>query len=424
MENKLSLPKDIDSIALKFLDLRGRVREIRIPPDMFPLVAEDGVSFDSSNVGFTDVSQSDMVVVPDPKAFNLMDYGNEKIAVFLCEMYWPDGSYFKGDPRYMLKNTLKKLADKGISVRIKAEYEFHLLHKDTYEPIDKGRYIDGRTEYSSLISKISRSLAGYDIPVEKIHHEAGGGQYEIEPLPYNDPIKAADDFILIKELIKKIARDNDMIATFMPKPVSNEPGNGLHIHISLVQDGELMFSPGELNDAAKGFIGGLLKHAPGLSAICCPTINSYKRLVPGYEAPVYICWGGENRSVLVRIPSYGNKEEKKGRIEYRAGDASANIYLLMNAMISAGLDGMKRGLDPGQEIDQDLFALRESEIQELDIDTLPTSLQESLHHLEEDDFLMQTLGESAQYYLNEKRKEILDFSREITQWEINSYLEY
>lgn len=424
MEKKMYLPEDIDSIALKFMDLRGRMREIRIPLSMFPLILEDGISFDSSNVGFTDVAQSDMVAVPDPSAYNIMDYGDEKIAVFLCEMYWPDGSCFKGDPRYMLKNTLKKLEEKGITVKIKAEYEFHLLDKDTLEPVDKGRYIDGRTEYSSVISKISRAMGGYDIPVEKIHHEAGSGQYEVEPLPYDDPLKAADDFILIKELVKNVARDSDMIATFMPKPLSNEPGNGLHLHMALLENGEYMFSPGELNEAARGFVGGLLDHAQGLSAICNPTINSYKRLVPGYEAPVYVCWGGENRSVLVRIPAYGNKEEKKGRIEYRAADATANIYLVMNALISAGMDGIERGLDPGKEVVLDLFDLRQDEIEDLGINTLPTNLEKALHHLEKDDLLRDVLGDSYRYYMKEKKKEIMEFNMDITPWELKTYIEY
>ncbi len=423
MEKELHLPEDIDSIALKFLDLRGRVREIRIPPDIFPIIIEDGISFDSSNVGFADVAQSDMVAVPDPHAYKVMEYGGEKIAVFLCELYWPDGEHFKGDPRHLLKKTLRDLAEKGISVRVKPEYEFHLLDEKTLEPIDTGRYIDGRSEYSDVISKITTAVKGYDIPIEKIHHEAGMGQYEIEPLPYNT-LKAADDFIFIKEIIKKVSRENGMVATFMPKPVEGDAGNGMHVHISLLKDGKPLFTPGELNDQAKGFVGGLLEHAKALSAICCPTINSYKRLVPGYEAPVYICWGGENRSVLVRIPAYGNKEEKKGRIEYRAGDASVNIYLMLNSLISAGMEGIKKGIDPGNEVRQDLFALSNEEIEELGIETLPSDLHEALDCLEKDPFIRGTLSESYPYYMAEKKKEILDFNRVITKWEKETYLEY
>ncbi len=423
MEKDLHIPEDVDSIALKFLDLRGRVREIRIPPDIFPIIIEDGISFDSSNVGFADVAQSDMVAVPDPHAYKIMEYGGEKIAVFLCELYWPDGEHFKGDPRHLLKKTLRELAEKGISVRVKPEFEFHLLDEETLEPIDDGRYIDGRSEYSNVISKITKAVRGYDIPVEKIHHEAGKGQYEIEPLPYNT-LKAADDFIFIKEIIKKVAREHGMVATFMPKPVEEDAGNGMHVHISLLKDGKPLFTPGELNEQAKGFVGGLLEHAKALSAICCPTINSYKRLVPGYEAPVYICWGGENRSVLVRIPAYGNKEEKKGRIEYRAGDASVNIYFMLNSLIRAGMHGIDKGLDPGDEVTEDLFSLSREEIDEMGIDMLPSDLKEALVSLEEDEFIRDTLSESYQYYLAEKKRELTEFNQVITDWEMSTYVEY
>lgn len=424
MSSDFTLPDDVDSVALKFLDLNGKVREIRIPPDRMDLILEDGISFDSSNVGFTDVSESDMVAITDPSNHKIMEYDGEKIAIFLCEIHWPDGSVFKGDPRNMLKKTVNELAEKGISIKVKPEYEFNLLDEDTMEPIDVGRYIDGRTGYTNLIGKIGKTVEEYDIEVEKVHHEVGKGQYEIEPLPYDDPMKAADDFIFVKELVKKRAQENDCYATFMPKPVVGEPGNGLHVHISLLEDGEYMFSPAELNEEAKGFVGGLLEHAKALSAVCCPTINSYKRLVPGYEAPVYISWGGENRSVLVRIPAYGNKEEAKGRVEFRASDASANIYLLLNSLIQAGMNGIEKGLEPGDEIEENLYDMREHEIQAMGIETLPSNLNEALQELKKDEIVKDSLGKSYEHYLRLKKEEILEFSREVTEWETEKYLEY
>ncbi|MFO7991947.1 MAG: glutamine synthetase family protein [Thermoplasmata archaeon] len=424
MAEKIDIPDDVDSIALKFLDLNGMAREIRIPPDMIEVALEDGISYDSSNVGFTDVSQSDMVAIPDPDTYKIMNYENEKLAVFLCKMYWPDGSDFEGDPRYLLDTTIKGLREEGISVRVKPEYEFHLLKEGSYEPIDAGRYIDGRTGYTGIIGKLAKVMKEYGIRVEKIHHEVGKGQYEIEPLPYDDPVKAADEFVFIKEIVKKEARENGAHATFMPKPVVGDAGNGLHIHISLLKDGEYMFSPSELNEKAKGFVGGLLHHAKALSGVCCPTINSYKRLVPGFEAPVYISWGGENRSVLVRIPAYGNEEEKRGRVEYRASDASANIYLLLNSLITAGIDGMKRGLDPGDEVRENLYDLKEREIHDMGIDVLPNNLNEALNHLESDEVIARSLGESLPFYLNLKREEILEFSRDVTDWEMERYIDY
>ncbi|MBS3817064.1 MAG: glutamine synthetase [Candidatus Thermoplasmatota archaeon] len=424
MSTNVEIPEDIDSIALKFLDLRGKAREIRVPPEMWDVVKEDGVSFDSSNVGFTAVSESDMIAVPEPSSMKVLDYGNEKVAVFLCEMEWPDGEAFEGDPRYMLRKTIEELSERGIEIHVKPEYEFHLLDDETLEPRDTGYYIDGRTGYTGMVGQLAKTMQKYDFEVEKIHHEAGPGQYEIEPLPYEDPIEAADEFIFIKEIVKKKARENGAHATFMPKPVPKEAGNGLHIHMSLFQDSEYMFSPDEVNEKAAGFVGGLLEHARALSGIVSPTINSYKRLVPGYEAPVYISWGGENRSVLVRIPAYGSSEEEKGRVEYRAGDASANIYLMLNSLIQAGMDGMERPLDPGEGTKENLFEKSEQEIKNMGIEFLPVNLSEAMKELEKDEVIRGSLGESYKYYKKLKKQEILEFSRDITDWELENYIDY
>ncbi len=424
MDRKVNIPEDVDSVALKFLDLQGRIREIRIMPDMLGVILKDGMSFDSSNVGFTDVSESDMVAVPDPNSYRVLEYDNEKVAVFLCEMHWPDGTLFKGDPRNLLKSTLKEMNEQGMNVRVKPEYEFHLLDKETKEPIDSGRYIDGRSEYTGIIGKLTKLVRELNMKVEKIHHEAGHGQFEIEPMPYDDTLKAADDFVFVKDLVKREAEKYGAIATFMPKPVIDDAGNGMHVHLSLMKDGDYLFSPDELNEEAKGFVGGLLEHAKALSAICCPTVNSYKRLIPGYEAPVYISWGGENRSVLVRIPAYGNEEESKGRIEFRAGDATANIYLMLNSLIKAGLNGMEKGLDPGEEMRDNLFEFSEDEIRERGIKLLPESLDEALDELEKDKVISDSLEESYEHYLRLKRMECKDFRRTVTDWELKTYLEF
>jgi len=424
MDKKINIPEDVDSVALKFLDLQGRIREIRIMPDMLGVILKDGMSFDSSNVGFTDVSESDMVAVPDPDSCRIMEYDDEKVAVFLCEMHWPDGTLFKGDPRNLLQSTLQELYEQGMNVRVKPEYEFHLLDKETKEPIDTGRYIDGRSEYTGIISNLTKLVRDLDMKVEKIHHEAGHGQFEIEPMPYDDTLKAADDFVFVKDLVKREAEKHGAIATFMPKPVNGDAGNGLHVHLSLMKDGDYLFSPDELNEEAKGFVGGLLEHAKALSAVCCPTVNSYKRLIPGYEAPVYISWGGENRSVLVRIPAYGNEEESKGRIEFRAGDATANIYLMLNSLIKAGLDGMEKGLDPGEEMRDNLFEFSDEEIRERGIKLLPESLDEALNELEKDKVISDSLEDSYEHFLRLKRKESEDFKSTVTDWELDTYLEF
>jgi len=424
MSEDIEILDEVDSVALKFLDIQGKPREIRIPPETFDVVKEEGMSFDSSNLGFSDVSQSDMIAVPIPSTMRILDHGTEKVAVFLCEMRWPDGSPFKGDPRYLLRKTMEELSERGIEIHVKPEYEFHLLDRETFEPIDSGHYIDGRTDQTRMIGELSKAMDEYDFSVEKIHHEVAPGQHEIEPLPYDDPLEAADDFLFIREIVKEKAAENGVFATFMPKPLSGEAGNGFHVHMSLFEDGEYMFSSDELNEKSAGFLGGLLDHAEALSAVVSPTINSYKRLVPGYEAPVYISWGGENRSVLVRIPAYGTEEQKKGRIEYRAGDASANIYFMLNSLIRAGMDGMKKSTDPGEEVAEDLFTVEDRNIKDRGIGFLPSSLSEALDELEDDEVIKDSLGESYKHYMRMKRNEVEQFQLEVTDWELRNYLDY
>ncbi len=424
MSKNVEIPDEVDSLALKFLDIKGKPREIRVPVEMYDVVREDGMSFDSSNVGFSDVSESDMIAVPQPSTMKVLDYGNEKVAVFLCETRWPDGTAFKGDPRYMLRKTMEELSERGIKIRVKPEYEFHILDHETYEPIDGGHYIDGRTRNTYMVGEMAKAMKKYDFKVEKIHHEVAPGQYEIEPLPYDDPLQAADEFIFIRDIIKQKSAENGAFATFMPKPLPGEAGNGFHVHMSLYENGDYMFSPKELNEKAAGFIGGLLDHAKALSAVVSPTINSYKRLVPGYEAPVYISWGGENRSVLIRIPAYGSSEQKKGRIEYRAGDASANIYFMLNSLIHAGIDGMERSLDPGDEVKEDLFVKSDEEIKNRGIDFLPSDLDEALEELKDDQVIKESLGESYKHYFRIKKEEVREFRQDVTDWELENYLDY
>lgn len=424
MPDDVEIPDDVDSVALKFLDINGKPREIRIPPETFDVVKEEGMSFDSSNLGFSDVSKSDMIAVPDPSTMRVLDHGAEKVAVFLCEMRWPDGTPFEGDPRYLLRKTMGELSEEGIEIHVKPEYEFHILDRDNFEPIDSGQYIEGRTDQNWMVGEMSKAMKDYDFKVEKIHHEVAPGQYEIEPLPYDDPLQAADEFVFIREIIKEKAAENGVFATFMPKPLAEEAGNGFHVHLALYEDGEYMFSPDKLNGKASSFLGGLLNHAKALSAVVSPTINSYKRLVPGYEAPVYISWGGENRSVLVRIPAYGTEEQKKGRIEYRAGDASGNIYFMLNSLIRAGMDGMEKSADPGEEVTDDLFTIEDDKIKEMGIDFLPSSLSEALNELEKDEVVKDSLGESYEHYLRMKREEVGEFNLEVTNWELRNYLDY
>ncbi len=417
LEN-IQVPDDVCSISLRFLDMDGGIREIIIPKDMLDIAAQDGVGFDSSNLGYSDVSQSDMVVKPDISTFRLIQDEDESIAIFMCHLYWPDGKPFMGDPRRMLKNTLDVCEKEGIIFHIKPEYEFFILDRETFEPIDGAGYIEGSSLASRITNKIALEIFKLNIPIQKVHHEVGNGQYEIEPRPYEDVLKSADDYALIKEVVKKTAEEHETIATFMAKPLQSEPGSGMHVHITMIKDGKFVTS-----EKMKHFIGGLLNHAKGLSAICCPSVNSYKRLVPGFEAPVYIAWGGDNRSVLVRIPSYGNIEEEKGRAEFRAGDASGNFYLMLNSLLVAGMAGLKEGIDPGHHVEQDLFDMDMEDIKKLGIDILPSNLGEALDSLEKDPVVVESLGELYPYYLNHKKKEWRRYKEAVTDWEFEEYLD-
>ncbi len=420
--NCIELPQEVGKISLRFLDMNGRVREIIIPTDMLDIAAKDGIGFDSSNLGYTDVSKSDMVAIPDIDSLRILQDGDEKLAVFICDLNWPDGRPFTGDPRRMLKKTLKDMDERGFAFHIKPEYEFYLLDSSTMEPVDDAGYIDGKSHASSITNAISREVFKLDIPIQKIHHEVGRGQYEIEPRPYEDTLKAADDHIFIKEIVKGTAEEHGAVATFMPKPSFTEPGSGMHVHITLLKDGKFI-SLKDSNNEMRGFIGGLLNHAKALTAICCPTVNSYKRLVPGYEAPVYIVWGGDNRSVLVRVPSYGNAEEEKGRAEFRAGDASGNFYLMLNSLLVAGMDGVDNEMDPGHHMEEDLFEMDPEEISKLGIEMLPENLGEALVCLENDTLLKESMGELYEHYMVLKRREWRKFNSAVTDWEFTEYLD-
>ncbi len=418
------IPIDVDSISLRFLNLLGKPCEIRVPKNMMETCINDGISFDSSNLGYTDISRSDMIAIPDVSTMKILRYEKDHIAAFLCDIHQPDGGRFKGDPRYLLKSTLEHYRVKGFTFHVKPEYEFYLLDRETKRPVDTGKYIDGRVDNTKLVGVLTKLLQNYDFGIEKVHHEVGPGQYEIETLPYSEPIKMADDFIIIKELIKKEALNRGILATFMPKPIAYTAGSGFHIHISLFKDGEFRLTTGDLNSYTKGFIGGLLKHAKALSALCLPTINSYKRIIPGYEAPVYISWGSSNRSTLVRIPAYSSSRESKGRIEYRGIDATVNVYLMMNSLICAGMDGIEKGMEPGKEMTENLFDIKDHALEGGLIDHLPTNLNESLVELAKDEVIKESLGEIFEPYVEMKRKEMSAFTKFVTDWELDNYLDY
>jgi glutamine synthetase len=388
--------KQITAVRLFIIDISGHPKFMIIPPDYFE-ESMDGIGIDGSSIpGFTTVDTSDLIAKPDKESAVV----SERELIIFCDVYDESGHLFEGNPRTILKKVAK-----GNTFLVKPELEFFLLHDRN--PADKKGYMDE----AGGLSLITDAAASMDIPVERIHHENGPGQYEIEPV-MAPAVQACDNIILLKDALRRKARKDGLTATFMPKPLEGEAGSGMHFHILLEKDGKNLFE--DFEGTAKYFVGGLLSHARGITAVCNPIINSYKRLIPHFEAPVYITWGKGNRSTLVRIPLGG-----KLRIEYRAPDPSCNPYLALALMLGAGLDGIERKTEPPLEVKENVF---ESHAH---AGVLPTTLEEALCEMEKDDLVSQVLGEHVfKEFIRLKDEEIRNYTAHVSQWELDRYLEW
>lgn len=388
--------KQITEVRLFIIDISGHPKFMIIPPENLE-ESMDGIGIDGSSIpGFTTVDTSDLIAKPDSESAVVS--GNELI--IFCDVYSENGCLFEGNPRTVLKKVVQEYA-----FLVKPELEFFLFHG--LNPADKKGYMDDAGGLS-LVTDVVNSIS---IPVERIHHENGPGQYEIEPL-MAPAVKACDNIILLKDALRRKARKNQLTATFMPKPLKGEAGSGMHFHILLEKNGKDLFE--DFEGTTQYFVGGLLSHARGITAVCSPVINSYKRLIPHFEAPVYITWGKGNRSTLVRIPLGG-----KLRIEYRAPDPSCNPYMALALMLGAGLDGMRRKIKPPPEMKENVF---ESHAH---AGILPTTLEEALQEMEKDDLVSQVLGEHlVREFIKLKREEIRNYTAHISQWELDRYLEW
>ncbi|MBU7017593.1 MAG: glutamine synthetase [Theionarchaea archaeon] len=387
--------KKIPQIKLSVVDIEGHPKFMIIPREYLE-EAVDGIGIDGSSIpGFTTVDKSDLIAKPDIESAVFLE--NE--VIIFCDVYDRKGNLFEGEPRGILKQVLQRN-----TFLVKPELEFFLLNKGS--PADTEGYMDAAEGLTLITDLISNT----DIRVERIHHENGPGQYEIEPL-MAPALKACDNIILLKEALRKKARSHGLTATFMPKPLKGVAGSGMHVHVLLEKDGENLFEG--FSKTAQSFVGGLLSHARGITALCNPTINSYKRLVPQFEAPVYITWGRGNRSTLVRIPLGG-----KTRIEYRAPDPSCNPYLALALILGAGLDGIEKKIEPPEEVDGDVF---ESHAH---AGILPSSLKDAITELEGNDLARRILGEHIiREFIELKKEEILNYDTHISQWEFDHYLE-
>jgi len=424
---------DIKFIRLQFTDIRGILKNVAIPVSQLKKALAGEIMFDGSSInGFADISESDMYLIPDPSTFVIFPWRGTsgKVARLICDVANPDGTPFSGCPRNNLKRVLKEAEALGYTMNVGPEAEFFLFLSDengkpTTNTQDEAGYFDlapaDLGENARRDMDITLEQMGFEI--EASHHEVAPAQHEID-FKYADALTICDAIMTFKLTVRTIAQRHGLHASFMPKPIFGVNGSGMHTHQSLFKDGfNVFYDPDgveELSDTARYYIGGILKHARALCAVTNPTINSYKRLVPGYEAPVYIAWSGKNRSCLIRVPA---KKGMSTRIEVRNPDPSCNPYLAMAAMLKAGLDGIKNKIEPPLPVDRNIYKMSDEEREQLGIESLPGSLPEALDELDRDEVIKDALGDHIYSKLVEAMlKEWKEFSMQVTPWEVQQYL--
>jgi glutamine synthetase len=437
-EEVLSLANEavVKFVKMQFTDVNGFIKAVTIPIQKLGNAIDDNVWFDGSSVeGFTRIAESDMFLKPDLATFAIVPWTigtDTPSARIICDVYMPNGEPFKGDPRYILKKQIKRAEDLGYTYYVGPELEFFIFKKENGDfsplPFDNAGYFDQTMDLAGDIrGQMSLMLQKFGLDVEALHHEVAPGQHEIN-FKYEDALTQADNVCTFKYVVKSIARRYDLHATFMAKPVAGINGSGMHCNQSLFKDGENVFYDSEqekgLSDIARNFIAGQLDHVKAMTAVLNPTVNSYKRLVAGYEAPVYIAWGQENRSTLVRIPRISKGSPKSTRCELRSPDPTCNPYLAFAVMIAAGLDGMERELTPPEPVNENVFELSNDDAIGKGVDILPNNLNHALSYLQEDEVLKKALGaHTLEMYMKAKKADWLKYKAQVTTWEIEQYLE-
>ncbi|MEF9864448.1 MAG: type I glutamate--ammonia ligase [Christensenellaceae bacterium] len=425
--------KDIRFLRLQFTDVFGILKNITVTTSRLDKVIEEGCMFDGSSIdGFARIEESDMMLVPDLDTFEIFPWSNPKgrTARFICDVYTPDGKPYSGCPRSILKQQLKIAADMGYTLNIGPECEFFLFHKDdnnkvVLETNDDGGYFDlaPLDTGGGARRDICLALEEMGFEIEASHHECAAGQHEID-FKYGDALKMADDVMTFKIVVKRIAQTHGLHATFMPKPIFGIAGSGMHINMSLCNKAGNAFCDESdelgLSKVAYGFMAGVLNHARGLSLITNPIVNSYKRLVPGYEAPCYIAWSAKNRSPLIRVP-YARGSAT--RVELRNPDPTANPYLAYAGILAAGLEGIRLGLTPPPPVNKNIYNLTKEEKIKHQIKQVPQNLQEAIEDFEQDALMSEVLGKSTfGKYLKGKKVEWSDYSMHVHNWEREQYL--
>jgi glutamine synthetase len=429
--------KNVDFLRLQFTDILGTVKNVSVPASQAEKAFTEGIYFDGSSIdGFVRIQESDMRLDPDPETFAVLPWQNDSektSARLICDVInTSTGEPFEGDPRRVLKNAVERANEMGYEVNAGPEPEFFLFQEDdegraTVENTDWGGYFDlaPKDLASDVRGDIIYGLEQMGFEVEASHHEVAQSQHEID-FKYDDILTTADNVATFRSVVRAIAAQHDYHATFMPKPIARINGSGMHTHLSLFDDGENVFHDADdefnLSDTAKRFLAGVLEHAPAITAVANPTVNSYKRLVPGYEAPVYIAWSDVNRSALVRKPAA--RVPAASRIELRSPDPSCNPYLAFAAMIHAGLDGIENDLECPDPVRENIYEFDEAKRKEYGIETLPSNLGQAVDALEADEVVTSALGEHVtEKFTEAKRQEFQEYIVEVSDWELDRYLE-
>ena len=422
---------DVKFVRLWFTDIHGQLKSFAVPVDELEFAFNEGMGFDGSSIkGFARIDESDMIARPDPSTFVVLPWRPKEKAVarMFCDIYEPDGSPYRGDPRYVLKLNIEKAKQKGFTLYVGPELEYFYFRTDKgTETLDEGGYFDYPLDAAEDLRRDTiLALETMGIKVEYSHHEVAHSQHEID-LRFEDALTMADIVVTHRITVKEIAKQYNVYATFMPKPIFGQNGSGMHTHQSLFKGNQnAFFDPKDqyfLSGTAKKYIAGILTHIKEITLILNQWVNSYKRLVPGYEAPVYICWARRNRSTLVRVPLYKPGKEKATRIELRSPDPSCNPYLAFACMLNAGLKGIEKGYKLPEPVEMDVYHLSEEERRKLNIDTLPGNLNRAIDHAEDSELLRETLGSHIfEQFITSKKVEWDDYRIQIHPYEIERYL--